>query len=74
MCCGAGGGGMFKEESGTRINIMRAEQALQTGATVIGTACPYCMNMLIDGTKAHGQGGVIETYDVIELLAMSIGV
>lgn len=74
MCCGAGGGGMFKEESGTRINVMRAEQAIQTGATVIGTACPYCMNMLIDGTKAHGQEDVIETYDVIELLAASIGV
>jgi Fe-S oxidoreductase len=72
MCCGAGGGGMFKEESGTRINVMRAEQALQTGATMIGTACPYCMTMMIDGTKAKGAEEDVSTYDVMELLAMSI--
>ncbi len=73
MCCGAGGGGMFKEESGTRINVMRAEQALDTGATMIGTACPYCMTMMIDGTKAKGAEDDVSTYDVMELLAMSIG-
>ena len=72
MCCGAGGGGMFKEESGTRINVMRAEQALETGAGIVGTACPYCMTMLIDGTKAKGAEDKMSTYDVIELLAMSI--
>jgi Fe-S oxidoreductase len=72
MCCGAGGGGMFKEETGTRINVMRAEQALKTGASVVGTACPYCMTMLIDGTKAHGAEDRMQTYDVIELLAMSL--
>ncbi|WAH36895.1 (Fe-S)-binding protein [Alicyclobacillus dauci] len=73
MCCGAGGGGMFKEETGTRINVMRAEQAIKTGASIIGTACPYCMTMMNDGTKAHGKEEEIQTYDVIELLAMSIG-
>ncbi|GEO27003.1 hypothetical protein AAC03nite_27880 [Alicyclobacillus acidoterrestris] len=72
MCCGAGGGGMFKEETGTRINVLRAEQAIRTGATVIGTACPYCMTMMNDGTKAHGKEEEIQTYDVVELLAMSI--
>lgn len=74
MCCGAGGGGMFKEESGTRINVMRAEQALETGAGIVGTACPYCMTMLIDGTKAKGKEDDMSTYDVIELLAMSLEV
>lgn len=73
MCCGAGGGGMFKEEKGTRINVMRAEQAIRTGASMIGTACPYCMTMLTDGTKAQGKEGELQTYDVIELLAMSLG-
>lgn len=73
MCCGAGGGGMFKEETGTRINVMRAEQAIHTGASIIGTACPYCMTMMNDGTKAHGKEEEIQTFDVIELLAMSLG-
>ncbi|MCY0888666.1 MAG: heterodisulfide reductase-related iron-sulfur binding cluster [Alicyclobacillaceae bacterium] len=73
MCCGAGGGGMFKEEGGAaRINVMRAEQALQTGAEIVGTACPYCMTMLIDGTKANGAEERLETFDVIELLSQSI--
>ncbi|MDQ0189464.1 (Fe-S)-binding protein [Alicyclobacillus cycloheptanicus] len=74
MCCGAGGGGMFKEETGTRINVMRAKQAIDTGASIVGTACPYCMNMLIDGTKANGAEEDVSTYDVIELLAMSVDV
>lgn len=73
MCCGAGGGGMFKEETGTRINVMRAKQAIDTGASIIGTACPYCMTMMNDGTKAHGKEDALRAYDVIELLAMAIG-
>jgi Fe-S oxidoreductase len=72
MCCGAGGGGMFKEETGTRINVMRSKQAIDTGASIIGTACPYCMTMMIDGTKANGKEDDVNTYDVIELLAMSL--
>ena len=73
MCCGAGGGSMFKEETGTkRINELRTEQALSTGATTIATACPYCMTMLIDGTKAKGVEDDIATYDVAELLLQAI--
>ncbi|WP_303802541.1 (Fe-S)-binding protein [Alicyclobacillus macrosporangiidus] len=74
MCCGAGGGGMFKEETGTRINVMRAKQALDTGADIVGTACPYCMTMLIDGTKANGAEDRMQTFDVLELLAESLAV
>lgn len=72
MCCGAGGGGMFKEETGNRINVMRAGQALSTGASIVGTACPYCMTMMIDGVKAQGKDEAMNTYDVMELLAMSL--
>ncbi|MCY0875376.1 MAG: heterodisulfide reductase-related iron-sulfur binding cluster [Firmicutes bacterium] len=73
MCCGAGGGSMFKEETGDmRINVLRTEQALATGATTIATACPYCMTMLIDGTKAKGVEDDIATFDVAELLAMAV--
>lgn len=73
MCCGAGGGSMFKEETGEqRINVFRTEQALETGATTIATACPYCMTMMIDGTKAKGVEDDIDTYDVAELLLQAI--
>lgn len=73
MCCGAGGGGLFKEDTGEqRINVMRTEQAMETGATAIGTACPYCMTMITDGTKAKNVEENLPVYDVVELLSMSI--
>ncbi|MDP4156981.1 MAG: (Fe-S)-binding protein, partial [Bacillota bacterium] len=53
MCCGAGGGLMWMEEqTGTRINVARTEQLLETNPTVISTGCPYCLTMIGDGTKA----------------------
>jgi Fe-S oxidoreductase len=73
MCCGAGGGGLFKEETGTgRINVVRTEQAIETGATAISTACPYCMTMITDGTKAKEIEETMPVLDVSELLAMSV--
>lgn len=69
MCCGAGGGLMWMEEdTGQRINVARTEQALETNSTIIGSACPYCLTMLSDGTKAKEVEDKVKTYDVAELL------
>lgn len=69
MCCGAGGGQLFKEpEKGeTDINTERASQALATKPEVIATACPFCKTMLLDGLKAKKQEGV-EVKDIAEFL------
>jgi len=69
MCCGAGGGRMWMEETiGKRINIARVEQALPLAPRVIATACPYCNVMVSDGTKALPQAETIDTRDIAELV------
>jgi Fe-S oxidoreductase len=73
MCCGAGGGMMWMEETeGVRINVARTEQALEVNPTLIGSACPYCLTMLSDGTKAKEVEEKVKTMDVAEVLALSI--
>ena len=73
MCCGAGGGLMWLEETeGVRVNVARTEQALEVNPTVIGSACPYCLTMLSDGTKAKEVEDTVQTMDVAEILALSI--
>ena len=73
MCCGAGDGLMWTEETtGNRINVARTEQALAVQPSMISSACPYCLTMLSDGTKAKEVDEDISTMDVAEILALSI--
>ena len=73
LCCGAGGGQMFKEpEKGRKdINVERTEEALSTGAKIIASACPFCMTMLSDGVKNHEKDAEVKVLDLAELIAMS---
>ena len=73
MCCGAGGARMWMEEhTGKRINILRAEQALERGPRAIATACPYCAIMLRDGVAQLGRGDEVPTRDLAELVAEAL--
>ncbi|HEX6594777.1 MAG TPA: (Fe-S)-binding protein [Bacillota bacterium] len=73
MCCGAGGGLMWTEETtGNRINVARTEQAMAVNPSMISSACPYCLTMLSDGTKAKEVEDDISTMDVAEILALSV--
>jgi len=71
LCCGAGGGQMFKEcEKGDKeIFIERTEEALETKADIIATACPFCMVMMTDGLKYKNKEEEIFNYDIAELVA-----
>jgi heterodisulfide reductase subunit D len=75
LCCGAGGGQMFKEpEKGNKdINIERTEEALSTGANYIATACPFCMVMMSDGVKNKEKEEQVKVLDVAEYVAKGMG-
>lgn len=74
LCCGAGGGQMFKEaEKGEKeVFIERTEEALGTGADIIATACPYCMVMMTDGIKYKNREEDVKAYDIAELVALAL--
>ncbi|OFX44583.1 MAG: CoB--CoM heterodisulfide reductase [Bacteroidetes bacterium GWC2_33_15] len=74
LCCGAGGGQMFKEaEKGEKEVFMeRTEDVLETGANIIVTACPYCMVMMTDGLKYKNKETEIKNYDIAELIEQSL--
>jgi len=73
LCCGAGGAQMFKEEEkgSTRVNWERTGEALETGAAIIASACPFCNTMLTDGVKTKEKEEV-QVLDVAELIAKSM--
>lgn len=69
FCCGAGGGRMFLEdEEGGRINEERTKEALNTGASTIASACPFCMTMLNDGVKHYEKTDEVAVKDIAELV------
>ena len=60
---------MFKEpEKGTKdINIERIEEVIDSQATVVASACPFCMTMLKDGVKIKDKEKEIEVLDIAEI-------
>ncbi|MDT0294355.1 (Fe-S)-binding protein [Mesonia ostreae] len=73
LCCGAGGGQMFKEpEAGNKdVNILRTEQAMETKPDMIAAGCPFCNTMMTDGVKSKNKEGEIEVMDVAEMIAQA---
>ena len=65
---------MWKEEEpgDIKVNFARTNQLIETGATVIASACPFCMRMLSDGVNLQDIEGV-EQVDIAELLLQSVG-
>jgi Fe-S oxidoreductase/nitrate reductase gamma subunit len=69
FCCGAGGGLMWTEESlGTRVNHLRTDEVIASGAPLVAAACPFCLTMLRDGLKDKAREGVA-VKDVAQLVA-----
>jgi Fe-S oxidoreductase len=69
LCCGGGGGRLWLEEdTGRRISDMRFEQAVETKAETIVTACPYCLQMFDSEAGGREGEGRVLVKDVAELL------
>jgi Fe-S oxidoreductase len=72
FCCGGGGGRLWLEERiGQRMSEMRIDQALETQAQIIATACPYCLQMFDDAIKAKAAEEILRVNDIAELVAGS---
>ena len=79
LCCGAGGGNMWMEEQGkSRVNEVRVEEAINTGAETACTACPFCIQMFDSGVGTVQMDKEdeerLQVLDVAEILEASAGV
>lgn len=73
VCCSGGGGGMWIEmggESGTeeRLSKVRLREAIDTGAELLVTACPFCL-LTFDEVAKGGEDNSIQVKDLAELVA-----
>ncbi len=73
LCCGGGGGNMWRESDlEGRLADERVTEARDTGASVLATACPFCITCF-NGTESAGTGR-LEVVDVAEVVARAAGV
>lgn len=73
FCCGAGGARLWVEEDEPRVNVNRSREAVDSGAKVVATACPFCNVMLGDGMKQLDEDENVEVADIAQLLARATG-
>ena len=58
----------FEELPDQRVSRLRAQEALSSGARVLATACPFCLNMMTDGMAGTEGGENVKVVDIAELL------
>ncbi|MDT5212918.1 MAG: hypothetical protein QOK18_1157 [Mycobacterium sp.] len=74
LCCGAGGARMWMEEHiGKRVNHERVEEALDTGASKIAVACPFCRVMMTDGVDDRAEAMGKEKAEVLDVAQLLLG-
>lgn len=69
MCCEGGGGRMWLEGTNKKVRLAndRVQQALETGANVLATACPFCFLTLSDAVIATGHENDIKVMDILQI-------
>lgn len=73
LCCGGGGGGIWMDvPKAERFSDIRLEQAIEVGAEVLVTACPYCITNFEDSRLTREDTEVIEIKDITEVIQEAI--
>jgi len=69
LCCGGGGGRVWMEtQKGERFSDLRIQQAMDVGAEMLVTACPYCITMFEDSRITMEADEKIEIKDITEII------
>lgn len=69
LCCGGGGGRIWMDTpKGERFSDLRLEQAIEVGAEVLVTSCPYCITNFEDSRLTLEDSEVIEIKDITEII------
>lgn len=70
-CCGAGGGRMWMDEHGVKVNDLRLGDVLEleTQPKVVASSCPFCLTMMSDAVSTKDMNDQIETRDIAEIVA-----
>jgi Fe-S oxidoreductase len=69
LCCGGGGARIWMEtKKGERFSDILVEQAVELGAEVLATACPYCILNFRDSIMTMGREDVLEVKDISEIV------
>jgi len=73
LCCGGGGGRIWMEtKKGERFSDIRLEQAIDVGAEVLVTSCPYCIANFEDSRLTLDVTEKIEVKDITEIIQEAI--
>jgi Fe-S oxidoreductase len=74
LCCGGGGGRIWMETvKGQRFSDILVEQALEMGADILVTACPYCLLNFKDSVVTSDKIDVLEVKDISEVVLEAMG-
>ena len=69
LCCGGGGGRIWMETpKGERFSDLRLAQALDVGAEVLATSCPYCIANFEDSKLLLKDSDNLEIKDITEII------
>ena len=69
LCCGGGAGRIWMETpKEDRFSDLRLGQAVQSGAEVLATSCPYCITNFTDSSLNLPEGEAMEVKDITEIL------